>query len=184
MHSLAYALLPIEEANSSEEARTAVYDFLVNDASFMADSNATYRFWSPMCDRFSIGGGFSGNLNPQSILDEFDKKAEELKADKDSLDFTHSFVNENKEVLNKIWRELGGQLDSPLTRYDSKSYGYEDDAKIIDEEIVEKIKKLEQPDVFGNKRILDCSSDNCYCEINNYKELIGKAWLVVIAYHN
>ncbi len=184
MHSLAYALLPIEEAYSSQEARKLVYNFLVNDASFMEDSHATYRFWSPICDYFRIGGRFSGNLNPQSTLDEFDKKAEELYGNKDSIDFTYSFVNENKEVLNKIWSELGGQSESPLTRSDSEIYGYEDDAKIMDEEVVEKIEKLEQPDLLGKERILDCSDDNCYWEIEDYKELIGKAWVVVIDYHN
>lgn len=184
MHSLAYALLPIEEADSSEEARNVVYDFLVNDASFMEDSHATYRFWSPVCDYFRIGGIFSGDLTSQNILDEFYRKVNELQGGNPSDGYPFNFITENREALDKIWHDLGGKYLNPLSRDSDDVFGYEDDAKIMDAEIVEKIEKLEQPDLLGKERILDCSDDNCYWEIEDYKELIGKTWVVVIDYHS
>lgn len=183
MHNLAYALLPIEEATSSEEARNIVYDFLVNDASFMEDSNASYRFWSPICDYFRIGGRFSGDLTSQNILDEFYRKVNALQGGNPSDSYSVIFITENRAALDKIWHDLGGKYVNPLSRNAGNYNGYEDDAMIIDEEIAEKLNKIEQPDVVGNERVLDCSSDNCYWEIDDYKDLIGKAWVVVIDYH-
>lgn len=183
MHNLAYALLPIEEADSSQKAREVVYDYLINDPSFVDIGDLSYMYWSPRCDWFKIGGKWSGKLNSQNILDEFFRKAKDLQEGNSFEGYLRDFITKNQDTLEKIWDDLGGMYGNPLSRDVYGCYGYEDDARIMDEEIAEKIKMLGQSDISENGRLLDCSSDNCYWEINDAKELIGKAWVVVIDYH-
>lgn len=185
MHELAFALLPIEKANSSIEAREAVYNFLSADRDFISLEGYDYDEEDPVpeCDYFVVGGRFSGELNPQDMLDKHFEEIRKLKGGEGiPTVFTTEFIKANSKVLNKMWKKIGGSYESPLTRNSYIGYGYEDDAMVIDKEIAEKMNKrlIDEPD---GSIAWDCSDDSRFYDRDNYKDLIDKAWVVVIDYH-
>lgn len=171
MHSLAFALVPTSEAVSSEEAKEKAHDILVNDGSFIEAVDYSYRYGSPICDYFSIGGRFSGCLYPKEMRDQFYKKAKSL-AGVGSEFFDRSQLSKHENELDAIWRDLGGQGNSPLNRNTEHS---EDDAQILTKPLIPSIR---------DREIFDCSEDMEYGSEPDLDELVGKVWVVVIDYHH
>lgn len=80
-------------------------------------------------DWYVIGGRWSGTLNAKT--EEFFTKSEEhfksVYPDNDHPFLTTNMVSEQKEALEKIWTELGGNGLNPYARNTYSSMGYNDD---------------------------------------------------------
>ena len=180
MQYFAIALLPIEKADSSAEARKTIYKFLINDRLFEPDDIPDLRFSLPIYTWFVIGGSWSGILNPEKMRNRFFEQANTLYGNEVFYGYySKQFITENASALSNIWQKLGGKGEHLLSRIKYRDYGYEDDAVIIDKNVVRRLQELN--DI--QSEILDCSKNNEFGEDVDIQALIGRAWVVVVNYH-
>ena len=171
MNYLAFALVPKSEAVSSKEAKEVATDILQRDPSFIGTEDV-YRFWTPMCDRFYIGGPLSGRLYPKEMLEEFYQQVDSLGIPKTPYSYDLRQIKLHEDEVDKIWHDLGGMDKNPLSR---SGRDYDDDARLLTKDLISTIEERET---------FDCSEEYIYgCE-PKLEELIGKAWVVVVGYHN
>lgn len=194
MHYEAYILVSKAEATTSLEARQEVMSSLLNDESFIGEGG---RFFTPVCDSFRIGGRWSGWLYPQHTRDEFFRQADQLNSgEKEPGWYSQEFIQNNRKQLDEIWRKLGGQYASPLTRNQREELGEEDDAQILDKPFAEQLNIFLQTKEYINDQeycitrkkawlepaviTLDC---DVLFDLTDFNTLVGKYWVVVIDYH-
>lgn len=194
MHYVAYVLVSETDAKTSLEAREEVMRELENDSTFINEGG---RFSSPVCDWFRIGGRWSGELYPKQLRQEFYRQVDQLKSGDKPGWYSENFIDKNREQLDALWQKLGGKHASPLTRDQSEWLGYEDDAKLLDRELAEELNGfLQNTDEYVNdeehcilrKRnwlepvVISLDSEALF-ELNDFNNLVGKYWVVVIDYH-
>lgn len=163
------------DAETSEDARHHVYDQLINDPTFV---NAGGRFGASIADWFVIGGRWSGELAEARLKTPFYEQAKSLFANPDAFGYSMQEVKEKEPELQALWERLGGTDTNPMNRDTYLSYGYEDDAQIVDQALYDKlIKEYEGSD----------GDDLAFVDLNwdiVSPEYIGKKWLVVVDYHS
>lgn len=193
MHALLFVTTNKDRAENSEEARSYVYEELINDNSFCGEGG---RFSCPIADWFVIGGRWSGKLSRLTWANEVTEQIAKMeKEEKIQIWGVYYSSDEDKERQSKLrerveelYKEATPQIykDKGLI-YDRNTYdhyGYEDDAMIVTEELYEKILKEHEG-----------WSENEYRELDgvNYvdleydcvsREFIGSKWVVVVDYHS
>lgn len=84
-------------------------------------------------DWYVIGGRWSGTLNTK--CKEFFEKAKELfrdaYPDNDHDFITHDMVDEQKDVLQKIWEDMGETSNNPYSRNQYKGVTDDDDVVLL-----------------------------------------------------
>lgn len=193
---MSYVLFPVSEARTSKEARQHVMDELSKDPTFVNESG---RFTLPICDWFVIGGRYSGQLYPKSILDNFWKCTDKLSAYNNSQSsYTDSFIQQHRKHLNSIWREMGGKYASPLTRNRGRDLGERDDACILEDWLAKELNiylcaagKDDIEDCYirhnfdwgWTAKVISLDYELLY-DLKDFTSIVGKYWVVVIDYHN
>jgi hypothetical protein len=195
MHYMSYVLVPKTEASSSLEARQYVMEELTDDPSFMGEGG---RFFEPVCDWFVTGGRWSGRLCPKTIRDEFWKQANQLLEPEryGYLGIDESEIQANRKQLDTIWQKLGGKHNSPLTRDQYRPLGEDDDACIMPTWLVPEFNVyLHESDLYDvdpcsinrhewvQKPIVISLEQDLLYNLKDFKQVVGKYWVVVIDYH-
>lgn len=169
MHYRYIVVFDKENAETSLEARTFVYDYLENNKDF-----------NHQADWAVIGGRFSGILTrirlDQDKLKQFEEEFEKIYGfwinKENSEQERHS---QAKNLFSKYFPEY---KDEPLYfRNTYLDFGYEDDAQIIDEELYEKLIK-ELAEEKDPESYLDIEDEDLEKE-----QMIGR-WCAVVDYHN
>lgn len=184
MHYRYIVVMDKDHADTSEEARTDVRDYL--EENDFAGSGR--RFNSGLADWFVIGGRWSGELTRVGIGEEkmeafysqFDKNFGLWTSGKSGV--TDEMRKE--QIESEFWKFFpdysGFRKPLPLvfSRSQYKDNGYEDDAQIIDEALYENlIKDLQEK--LDEESYLDID----YKENATKEEMLGR-WVVVVDYHN
>jgi hypothetical protein len=194
MHFRLFVLTNKENAKTSEEARSYVYNELENDNSFVGEGG---RFNSPIADWFVIGGRWSGALTQlfldQDKLKEFWKEFEEKQlgwtnlTDKKEEDQQ----KKGKELFMQYFPNFKGEI--PVWRDSSHKYiheGSEDDAQIVTKKLWEVLnKEYETTDThvgFIPEEPTPEEDGICDLESDEVTEenVVDKKWLVVVDYHS
>jgi hypothetical protein len=187
MHYLMIAFTKVGE--NSEEAREHARYALEQDTSFVSDGGL---FGSSVADWFVIGGRWSGHLQMLSDpkLKNYYKEIQKALKIKSNWGLSDKDIEQNKELIQKIWEKMGGKLDSPYLRDNYNHNGLEDDAIKCTRQLYKAIIKgkdikidyhLAKSDEWHivavdlDYDVLDESLDN--------KNQVGK-WAVVVDYHN
>lgn len=179
MHYRMLVTTSVPEGASSEDARWAVQDALMNDDSFCGSGG---RFGSPLCDWFEIGGRWSGFLAEAVIGDCYRAAIVARFPEMAQGYYPHSLVDTNREELDAIWHSCGGSGPSPHTRNGPDMLGHPDDAMLLTRELYDALLAPYQ----GESLV----SDGCHCEYVDLDadplqpDAIGRKWLVVVDYHN
>lgn len=192
MHSKCYVLVPVSAAKTSLDARKYVVEELGSDSSFVGEGG---RFASPICDYFVIGGGWSGELNPRTLLDDFWKQAKQLQQPSDCSGSSQSFNQEKRKQLDTIWQKMGGKYTSPLNRDQYSDLGEDDDACILEDWLAKELNEylnssydcyVDHVSIINQKWempiVISLDSDLFYT-LKSFDEVIGKYWVVIIDYH-
>lgn len=195
MHHVAYVLLPKAEATTSEEARLKVYMTLTEDATFVGEDG---RFFFPVCDWFVIGGRWSGQLYPEPFRDEFFRQANQLSPEEAKPGwYLEQFIDKYREKLDEIWQKLGGKAASPLTRDQFEDLGEDEDARLLDKPLADLLNTyLSDSEQYSKDCfhinwnewelapvVISLDYDRELLEVNDFHDLIGEYWVVVIDYH-
>lgn len=191
-----------DNMTSSEVVRNYVDDYLNNEGFCSQDG----RFCSSPADWFVIGGRWSGELAEALLLPKgesfYAKVKERFLGDEGitAVGMTNTFIENNRDEIEKLWQELGGQGNSPFSRDSYGHYGAEDDAMRLTEELYTKL--LEEyegkhKEKIGKKYITrengewgEHYTDKWHLawidtdERPLGKDLIGNSWIVVVDYHN
>jgi len=180
MHKFAMFLLPKSMAGTSMEAREVVY------------SNMLSRVDEDGMDWFIIGGRFSGELTRMRMkeeeLEEFMDRFEEKYGwyvDKDN-----SEEKKRKQEV-ELLKEMGLDKYIPegtgciFWRDQYETYGYIDDAQILDDELYKKIKEILSKKGLIIREHLNAGAVIFLDGRNELSEdCIGKYWVVVVDYHS
>lgn len=172
IHYKAFFTFKKEIANTSEEARGYVIDFLT-EQEFCSQG----FFSQAPADWFVVGGRWSGELQNINIQDEVMKMLQDKGKPKEEHLY-ESDIEKNKEEIQNIWKENKGEGVCPYLRDSYKDEGYEDDAMIITKEIYNKFLKEYEGDCSDGEGYWDLEQQ----EVNN--DFIGNKWIVVVDYHN
>jgi hypothetical protein len=181
-----------EGIKTSEEARNAVHNKLLEDQSFCGDGG---RFGSPVADWFVIGGRWSGELSRASWAKKLTQNIEQLEKEAGveiwGTHYASGDMQKKQEELKKAIEQLYKKslpkifLDKDLV-YDRDTYkqlGYEDDAMIVTETLYNALlKEYEGKDECIGQWDTVSFSDLDYEAIN--PEFISNKWLVVVDYHS
>lgn len=196
MHVKSYVLVPVTEATSSLEARKYVTEVLGDDPTFVGKEG---RFATPVCDWFVIGGRWSGTLCPKELIDEFYGQVRKVFDKENPYMLDSSFIKKNCKTLESIWKRLGQKHNSLLTRNSACRLGEEDDACMLDYRLAEELNRfLYDTD---NHSIDGCYVTGCVwwkpvklisldedremlCELDNFYQVVGEYWVVLIDYHH
>jgi len=168
------------ENGTSEAARDAVYDQLMDDPTFCGDGG---RFCSMMCDWFVIGGRWSGFLSEALLGDAYQDALKQEFPEFAKAYYPADLPARHKDGLDKLWQRLGGTGANPLTRSSYDHYGAADDAMLVSQPLYDRFLKP----VAGHAQSLDGSSFGDFVDLD-YDDVdeafIGRKWLVVVDYHN
>lgn len=176
MHHLYYAIVSKDEAKNSEEARLEAQSTL--DANNFSGEGG--YFGGSKADWYVVGGRWSGHLQEirlGKVGKDFYKAVKETICEGREY-ISHTEVDSNKEKLQKIWEDMGGEGINPYGRSSYNNEGYPDDAEIITEELLSILKEKDRgvecfdSEDFEEYQVEDISSDK-----------IGD-WIVVIDYHD
>ena len=111
------------KASEIDEAKDKIQEFLVQ----YGDGD----IW----DWYVIGGRWSGTLNSKS-KEFFEKSEAHFKAtysENDPHFISTKMVEEQADMLNAIWTEIGGEGLNPYTRNTYNDFGYDDDVVALSE---------------------------------------------------
>ena len=185
MHSRLIVLVDRNGNESSLDARKRVEAKLIEEG-FAGEGNL---FVCHPADWFVIGGRCSGELT-QTRLAQDKLKAFWEEFEKQELGWVGKDKPEDEqkkkaiELFTQFFPEFKGE---PPAWRDSYAYlGFEDDAQILDEPLLNFIKELKS---YPDKATLDDLLDgNCFVDLDDpYEELtedaIGKKWCVVVDFH-
>jgi hypothetical protein len=194
MQHIAYVLLPISEAATSNEARERVWFELSSDSSFGGERG---RYSGPVCKSFAIGGRWSGRLYSQPFRNEFFRQVDELNSlQKEPGWYSQEFINNNRERLDVLWQKMGGKYASPLTRNPHAGLGEEEDARLLDESLAERLNIFLQEDQYTNNQeyyiarkerwqapVVLSLDNKALFGLTDFNDLANKYWVVAIDYH-
>jgi hypothetical protein len=182
MHASLYVMFDKKYAKTSEEARRFVFNWL-DSQGFVGNEG---RFSSGIADWCVIGGRWSGEFTKKSLddvkIDEFEKKFEEKHGFWTNRDTSDEMRRKQAE---KMFAEFFPDFDGnvPYWRDTYKTYGYEDDAVIVDKEIYEKIiKEGVKKDISNGGAVID--TDEYDTTTLSKKDIIGKKCIVVVDFHS
>jgi hypothetical protein len=177
MHNLMLVTINKDCAENSQEAREYVNAELMNDNSFVGDNGG--RFGTNVCDYFSIGGRWTGELQMRLMDKDFYEEVEkELKKATGKEYITSEDRKKYMPAIQSLWKLMGGKGDNPYTNEDPDN-GNECDAMIVTKKIYEKIlKNYEGMSQGDDWDFVDLDYD---C-VN--KDFIGRKWIVVVDFHN
>lgn len=181
MHYLYLAAVKKDEETKTEEIANLVSSQLEEEGFCN-----TGFFGSGKADWYVIGGRWSGWL--KSIQNDFFKKADEfLKSkQKEKKDFiTQDEVNNNQDELQKIWIDLGEYSLNPYNRSSYQTTGYEDDVLLLDEKLLEALKKTDYTDlevcIFEDGYI---DSEVSLDDFLKREDILNNYYICVVDYHN
>lgn len=149
------------------------------------------RFVSGPADWFVIGGRWSGKLTELELSNEkYDEYWERLNKVYESIPGTKPKTDEERKMeITKIYKDVFPHIKviPPKLRDTYRTLGYEDDAKIIDDNIFDKIIQpaidagmdFGWPNYHDGGAILDLERNEHYTRDN----LVGRYWIVVIDFH-
>lgn len=194
MQHIAYVLLSASEATTSIGARQRVWFELSGDSSFGGERG---RYSEPVCKWFAIGGRWSGRLYPQPFRDEFFRQVDELHSlQKVPGWYSQEFINNNRKELDDLWQRMGGSYASPLTRNPHAGMGEDDDARLLDESLAERLNIFLQEDQYTNTQeyyiarkkrwqvpVVLSLDNKALFGLTDFNTLVGNYWVVVIDYH-
>lgn len=180
MHHLMLITISMSPGATSEDARCRAYSRLLEDDSFCRDGGG--RFGSPVCDRFVIGGRWSGMLQETLLGDAYQAAFRQQFPQLASNYFPASLLDQHRDALNQLWRQFGGRGDNPVTRSSYDELGCDDDAMLVDQALYGHFLKpvagkstwLDEPPL----RFADLDGDDVD------ETFIGRKWLIVVDYHN
>lgn len=195
-----YVLVTANEGMTSQSVRELVFEELSQDLSFR---NYSRQFALPVCDEFRVGGPFSGHLCPQSNLDGFFSKANEIqpaleckisKTCKERQDASHITYGHVKTQVKKLWKSMGRKYDAPMMRDGTASYGYNDDACILNQWLAEELNMyLSAPydpteyaiweEHMAIPPVVTLEPD-IVKSIDDFHDVIGKYWVVLLHCQN
>ncbi|MFO0428120.1 MAG: hypothetical protein ACK526_16260 [Planctomyces sp.] len=178
MYAVLYVCIPRSEARTSLQARRKACSYLIEE-----HFDQQTRF-SGHCDRFSVGGRFSGRLTLLRMRSEKPRVFNRLWKELCNRGET---VRETKR-LEKLFRESfpDYQGDFPFLRLSERMLGHSEDAQIFDEPLFRQLKsgfsdsvdysfELDEPNViFTDENAFDWPET---------QEEAAKFWVVVICYH-
>ena len=179
MHKFTMFLLPKPMAKTSMEAREVVH------------SNMLSRVDEDGMDWFVIGGRFSGELTRMRMKDKEREEFEEKFAEEYGwwVNKDNPEVKRRKQEI-KLLKEMGLDkyipegTDCIYWRDQYETYGYEDDAQILDDELYEKIKEILSKKGLIIREHLTAGAVIFLDGRNELSEdCIGKYWVVVVDYH-
>ena len=180
MHHLMLVTLSVAENSTSDNARDAAYEQLIEDDSFVGEGG---RFGSPLADWFVLGGRWSGMLREavlgQAYQDALVKEFPEFTKGY----FPSSLVEQRKDDLDRLWQRSGGTGMHPLSRSGYDYYGAQDDALPVDRFLYDRFLKP----YAGADRTIGDDKLTDYADLDGDEvdeSFIGSKWLVVVDYHN
>ena len=172
MHHLLLVTITLPDGATSEEARRAVDDTLMNDDSFCGEGG---RFGAPLCDWFVIGGRWSGLL-AETLLGAAYRDAVIAKFPEFNREWLqHSFIDSHGQELDALWRDHGGTGPSPYTRDGYQDFP--DDAMVITSELYEALVSKYRGEV-RDEHFVDLDGEPLQ------PDFVGRKWLVVVDYHS
>ena len=191
MHYRMFVTVKRQGIETSEDARSVVYEKLLNDTSFCGEGG---RFGAPPADWFVIGGRWSGELSRVTWAKKLTKEIERME-EKAGVEVwgTHYASGEKqiaqinlKNTIEKLYRQsLPKKFNGKGLVYDRDMYeelGYEDDAMLVTENLYNTFLKAYE----GNDSHADdyrvAFSDLNYEIVSS--DFIGRKWLVVVDYHS
>lgn len=174
MHYRMLITTSLPENATSDEARRAVYDTLLNDDSFCGTGG---RFGSPLCDWFVIGGRWSGMLAKITIGPSYKDAVHACFPELASGWWPESVAEKNGAALDAIWQSHGGTGPSPYTRTGYEDFGFPDDAAILTQALYAAL----LTEYEGQ------SATSGYADLDGEElstDFVARKWLVVVDYHN
>lgn len=172
MHHRMLVTMALPDGATSEEARQAVSDTLMNDASFCGSGG---RFGAPLCDWFVIGGRWSGLLAETIMGETFRDAVIARFPEMHQHWWPESLASNHSQELDSIWQAHGGTGPSPYTRDGYQDFP--DDAMIITSRLYDALLVEFQGD-----EVCDGFADLDYEPLQ--PDFVGRKWLVVVDYHN
>jgi len=179
MHYRFLVTIPKEKAKDSFESRSYVNSWLEENG-FTSGG----RFGRGMADWYAIGGRWSGELTSVCLDKEKMKKVEEELGDHWFEGGKEHWTREKRlkqyeEVFRKYFPNFKGII--PAWRDQYLQEGYEDDAKIIDEDLWNNLMK----EVIAEDDTEQfCDMEDELNEKTKKEDVIGKYWVVVVDYHS
>lgn len=188
MHCLLYVLVPPSLASTSEEARDAAYDGLMQ-GDFVGEGS---RFSSPIADWFVIGGRWSGEL----VKMQLDKKLFEAFVNEynglDNIIPKKAKSDWKKKEAKKIFKSFFPEYKGTFPWFEERdsynSYGHDDDAMIVTDRLWNETiaDALDISDYYaGGKAIFLESEDQYNWDSGEIKkeDVVNHYWCVVIDFH-
>jgi hypothetical protein len=190
MHYRMLVAFSKEMAETSEEARSYVFETLIADSSFIGGG----RFGAAYCDWFVVGGRWSGELSRATWARDVQQQIDDLEKEAGIQVWGTHYGDEE---TRRRWEDLSARIEAlyaqavpeeyrgkglVFARDAYKDHGYEDDAMIVTEALYEAfLKKYE-----GEDLVMDITGgafvDLDYDPVN--RDFIGHKWLVVIDAHS
>lgn len=178
MHILMLVTLSLPDGSTSEDARWAVKEALINDDSFCGDGG---RFGSPLCDWFEIGGRWSGILSESTIGDDFNKALIARFPELTDKWQRRALAAQHLLVFDELWASCGGIGPNLYSRSGWETMGYPDDAMLLSQKLYDDLLS----DYVGKD--LFHEDEGCeYVDLDHEAlapDFIGRKWLVVVDYH-
>lgn len=179
MHYQMLVTTALPDGASSEDARWAVHDALINDDSFCGSGG---RFGSPLCDWFEIGGRWSGLLAETLIGPAFQAAIATRFPNLAEGASPFDLSERDRDEYDALWQSVGGIGRSPQTRDSLAEIGHPDDAMILTTALYNAL--------LAKFETYEIVSDGCHCEFVDLDfeplapDFVGRKWVVVVDYHN
>lgn len=184
MHFLLYVCLPVEEAETSIQARRRVCRYL-NENQFVRKG----RFGG-CCDCFCVGGRYSGMLNLLQLRHRHPKIFKRFYDQYKEI----SFLQEGKDLFMSFFPDYEGVI--PVCRDNVPTYGHPDDAQVMNEALYAKLKGgfneyvTYEAGTYDTTSIIFKNPNVIFTDLGENEWLDfddaagpGKHWVVVIDYH-
>ena len=183
MHYRMLATFKSSAAKNSKQARRYVAQTL-HEQGFVC----AYDHWgSSMADWYVIGGRWSGELSRHTWAKLLTEQMDALEQQHDVQVWGSFYGDEDKQ---RVQRELATRFQQmwdaaaprafrgiPIQRDTYKTYGYEDDAMLLTQELYDTL--LHE---YAGQRVSEYHADLDGEDVS--PEMVGGKWLVVVDYHN
>lgn len=167
MHYLHFTIIENGSVKNSLEARREALGILhyEDDSEEGGDEGVIGGRWSSMLQQLELGINF---------YDEIEK----IIPKDGNPGWSMALLEKKEKIIQQKWEEFGGKYENPFRRDQYAELGYEDDAMILTEKLVEKIKdkKFDVVEIWDDVNSRDIEDNS------ELDKLIGE-WIVVIDFH-